>query len=53
MQINFVVVREGYGNATLRIFRVGFVEAFFGEDRDAPVFGEFNCGTKSCDAGFL
>ena len=51
MKLHFVVVRKDYGNAALRVFRVGFVEAFFGENNDATVFCEFCGGAKSSYAG--
>jgi hypothetical protein len=51
MKRNFVFFRERDGNSALRVFRVGFIRAVFGENCDARAHARyFNCRAQARDA---
>ena len=51
VEADFVVIRQGDGDATLGVFGGGFFQAVFGDYEHAAGGGEFNGGAETCYAG--
>jgi hypothetical protein len=51
MQLDLVVVTEGDGDATLRVFGGGFPKAFLGHHQHRTRLGEFDCRAQTGHSG--
>ena len=49
VQLHPVVIGQGDGDASLRIFRRGFVKALLGHHQHRPLGGQFDGGAQASD----